>query len=147
MRKVLYIFIIMVISFVFLTACRDTESKSNKKIEQNQETFTNKKTDIPFSDKIFDNIVKIETGKTYPLQEIKNKAVIQNICGVLKELKLTEIEDPKIDGGDIMKFIYEDGTEKQFAFTSEYILYDNVMYYIGGNQGNSIYDIIRTDDK
>ena len=79
----------MVISFVFLTACRDTESKSNKKIEQNQETFTNKKTDIPFSDKIFDNIVKIETGKTYPLQEIKNKAVIQNICSVLKELKVT----------------------------------------------------------
>lgn len=81
------------------------------------------------------------------MQEIKNKAVIQNICDILKELKLTEIEDPKIDGGDIMKFIYEDGTEKQFAFTSAYILYDNVMYSIEGNQGSNIYDIIRPDDK
>lgn len=51
MRKVLYIFIIMVISFVFLTACRDTESKSNKKIEQNQETFTNKKQTSRFQTK------------------------------------------------------------------------------------------------
>lgn len=147
MRKVLYIFIMMIIPFAFLTACKDNTSKSNKGIGQSQETSTNRKIDIPFSENIFDNIVKIETGKVYPLQEIKNKAVIQDICAVLRELKLTQIKDPKIDGGDIMKFIYEDGTEKQFAFTSEYILYNDVMYHIEDNQGSNIYDVIKYDDK
>ena len=131
----------MVISVAFLTACKDDTSKSN------QETSKNKKVDVPFSENIFDNIVKIETGKTYPLQEITNETVIQDICDILKKLKLSPITDPKIDGGDIMKFIYEDGTEKQFAFTSEYILYDDVMYHIEDNQGSNIYDVIKFDTR
>lgn len=135
MRKIVCVFSIMVSLIILLTACQGRLSEKDETKEQKQESVT-------FPEEIFDNIVKIETGKVYPLQEIKDETVIQNICSVLKELELTPVEDTAIDGGDIMKFVYEDGTEKIFGFTSRYILYDDVMYCMEDNQGERLYDAI-----
>lgn len=49
--------------------------------------------------------------------------------------------------GRISGFVDGKEAAKQFAFTSEYILYDDVMYHIEDNQGSNIYDVIRYDDK